>query len=280
MGTKQLGSLVADLDKRIVSPVAPAAPAAAGAVVSAPAAPGVGAATSAAPDAPAVPDVAALRLLPITGLAYRSDAVQPGDLFFCVPGTRVDGHDFAADAAARGAVALVVEHPVPVELPQIRFGNARLALALISRDFFNNPSASLTVTAVTGTNGKTTTTYLIDWICRVALARCGVQDVEGALGQTGLIGTVETRVGSSRLPSKFTTPESLDLQRLLARMRDEGISHVCMEASSHAIALQRIAGVSFAAAAFTNLSQDHLDFHGSMEEYFEAKAALFLSPLV
>jgi UDP-N-acetylmuramoyl-L-alanyl-D-glutamate--2,6-diaminopimelate ligase len=190
---------------------------------------------------------------------------------------------------------------VSADLPQIRFENTRLALALTSRAFFGDPSASLTITGVTGTNGKTTTTFLIDWICRHALARQVATDVplssvqrqaadvpspsarqaaDASLSVTGLIGTVETRVGASRLPSKFTTPESLDLQRLLAQMRDEGITHVCMEVSSHAIALQRVAGVDFAVAAFTNLSQDHLDFHGSMEEYFEAKASFILSPLV
>ncbi|MDR1082655.1 MAG: UDP-N-acetylmuramoyl-L-alanyl-D-glutamate--2,6-diaminopimelate ligase [Coriobacteriales bacterium] len=263
-------------------------------------------------------DPAMLGALPIGGIAYRSDAAQAGDLFFCVPGSRADGHDFAPDAAARGAVALAVEHPVSVELPQIRFEDTRLALARVSQAFYGDPSKNLTITAVTGTNGKTTTTYLIDWISRLALARrllmenaaaaadvgaaanAGVgvgaaanADVGAAAGvnaaartatdaaaYTGLIGTVETRIGTSRLPSKFTTPESLDLQRLLAQMLKAGVSHVCMEVSSHAIALHRVAGISFAVAAFSNLTQDHLDFHGSMEAYFETKASLFLSPLV
>jgi UDP-N-acetylmuramoyl-L-alanyl-D-glutamate--2,6-diaminopimelate ligase len=272
MGSRQLGILIADLAQRV--------------------------------DAAA--DLTALCAQEISGISYRSDAVCPGDLFFCVPGTRVDGHAFAADAAARGAVALAVERPVPVDLPQILFDDTRLALALISRAFYDNPSARLAITAVTGTNGKTTTTYLIDWICRFALARrqeatCGLAgatesegairsegaaEPEGATGsagaieRAGLIGTVETRVGASHLPSKFTTPESLDLQRLLARMRDAGVSHVSMEVSSHALALHRVADVSFAVAAFTNLSQDHLDFHANMEDYFEAKASLFDSPLV
>jgi UDP-N-acetylmuramoyl-L-alanyl-D-glutamate--2,6-diaminopimelate ligase len=282
MKPRQLGALIADLDQRI----------------------------------DAATDLAALRAREISALAYRSDAVCPGSLFFCIPGTRVDGHDFAADAAARGAVALAVERPVPVALPQIHFDNTRLALALVARAFFDDPSADIIVTAVTGTNGKTTTTFLLDWVCRFTFAQRAAAGFEETVNfetavdsntaissataassdaaassdttagldatnaRTGLIGTVETRIGPQRLPSKFTTPESLDLQQLLARMRDAGLSHVCMEVSSHAIALYRVAGVHFAVAAFSNLSQDHLDFHGSMEEYFETKAALFDSPLV
>jgi UDP-N-acetylmuramoyl-L-alanyl-D-glutamate--2,6-diaminopimelate ligase len=274
MGSRQLGVLIADLAQR----------------------------------ADAAADPTALYAQEIGAISYRSDAVRPGDLFFCVPGTRVDGHEFAADAAVRGAVALAVERPVSVDLPQIHFDDTRLALALVSRAFYDNPSTNLAITAVTGTNGKTTTTYLVDWICRFALAsrqeatfglegtiesegaiesersvepeRAIEPEFAGTIERTGLIGTVETRVGASHLPSKFTTPESLDLQRLLARMRDEGVSHVSMEVSSHALALHRVAGVSFAVAAFTNLSQDHLDFHTDMEDYFEAKASLFDSPLV
>jgi UDP-N-acetylmuramoyl-L-alanyl-D-glutamate--2,6-diaminopimelate ligase len=226
---------------------------------------------------PAAPLSQEAALQEVRGLAYRSDEVSPGDLFFCVPGSRADGHDFASDAAARGAVALAVEHPVPVALPQVLVDDARLALAFASRAFYDDPSAALSIAAVTGTNGKTTTTYLLDWVCRHALAR-RLGASPAAL--TGLIGTVETRVGAARLPSKSTTPESLDLQRLLAQMREAGIRHVNMEVSSHALALHRVAGVRFAVAAFSNLSQDHLDFHGSMEVYFEAKAALFDSPLV
>ncbi|MCL1847121.1 MAG: UDP-N-acetylmuramoyl-L-alanyl-D-glutamate--2,6-diaminopimelate ligase [Coriobacteriia bacterium] len=218
--------------------------------------------------------------LEISSLAYRSDAVQPGSLFFCIPGSKADGHDFAADAKARGAVALAVQREVPVELPQILFEDTRLALALIAGRFYDNPAQGLCIAAVTGTNGKTTTTYLIDWICRFHLARAQSISIDEATGLAGLIGTVETRVGATRLPSKFTTPESLDLQRLLADMREAGLAHVCMEASSHAIALHRIAGISFRVAAFTNLTQDHLDFHKTMEDYFEAKAKLFDSPLV
>jgi UDP-N-acetylmuramoyl-L-alanyl-D-glutamate--2,6-diaminopimelate ligase len=278
MVPKRLGALITDLDQRIERQAGTGA--GAGDAVDAVGTAAVGTAATGTGTAAAAPGLAGLREQEVAHLAYRSDAVQPGDLFFCIPGIRADGHDFAPDAAARGAVALAVQHPVPVHLPQIRFDDTRLALALTARAFYDNPSASLALTAVTGTNGKTTTTCLIDWICRFSLARRHAVSTEEASAQTGLIGTVETRVGTSRLPSKFTTPESLDLQQLLAQMRDEGIRHVCMEVSSHALALHRVAGVAFAAAAFSNLSQDHLDFHGSMEEYFEAKAALFDSPLV
>ena len=241
-----LGNLIADLDKRI----------------------------------DAATDVAALSTLEISSLAYRSDSVLPGALFFCIPGAKADGHDFAHDAVYRGAVALAVERSLDKDVPQIHFDNTRLALALAARNFYGDPSASLTATAVTGTNGKTTTTFLIDWICRCHLARIFDVSVEEAGAYTGLIGTVKTTIGTATVPSKYTTPESLDLQSLLAQMREAGVSHVCMEASSHAIALHRIAGIRFAVAAFSNLTQDHLDFHNTMEEYFEAKAALFDSPLV
>ena len=261
MGPRFLGTLVTDLDSRI----------------------------------DAATDVAALSTLEISSVAYRSTDVLPNGLFVCIPGERADGHDFALEAAERGAAALVVEHSVPVDLPQIHFDNTRLALAQIARNFYDDPSNELTITAVTGTNGKTTTTYLVDWICRYHLDRAlGLEgETAGeatttavaiaaapATVSTGLIGTVETRIGTTRLPSKFTTPESLDLQKLLADMRDQGVSHVSMETSSHAIALHRVSGVNFAVAVFTNLTQDHLDFHKTMEEYFEAKAALFDSPLV
>ena len=221
-----------------------------------------------------------LSCMTINSIAYRSDAVQPGGLFFCIPGIKADGHTFAADAAAHGAAVLAVEHPVDVDLPQIRFDNTRLALAQTASRFYGNPADSLIVSAVTGTNGKTTTTYLIDWICRYHLAQSQGISLEQATAHTGLIGTVETRVGNTRLHSQFTTPESLELQKLLADMRDAQVSHVCMEASSHAIALHRVAGINFAVAAFTNLTQDHLDFHHTMEEYFEAKASLFDPPTV
>ena len=234
--------------------------------------------------------------LQVSSVEYRSDKVRPGSLFCCVVGHRADGHDFAADAAARGAAALVVQRPLSIDLPQLCVSDSRRALAQLSAAFYGRPSADLSIAAVTGTNGKTTTAYLVNWICTFCLGKAGDGSAAaqapgaakavagGGKGQapgvesTGLIGTVETRIGSRWLPSKHTTPESADLQRLLAEMRDAGVSHVSMEVSSHAISQQRVAAVDFAVAGFSNLSQDHLDFHGNMDDYFEAKAALFDQP--
>ena len=199
----------------------------------------------------------------VSGIAYRSDCVRPGDVFFCVPGTRHDGHDYAADAVARGAVALVCARPLGSTVPEIVVPDVRRALARAAARFYDNPSASMEVVGITGTNGKTTTTYLLDSIFRAA-------------GRTtGLIGTVETRVAGERLPSTHTTPESADLQALLARMRDTGVESVSMEVSSHAIDLHRTEAVHFAAAAFTNLTQDHLDYHQTLDVYWQVKRRLF-----
>jgi UDP-N-acetylmuramoyl-L-alanyl-D-glutamate--2,6-diaminopimelate ligase len=200
----------------------------------------------------------------VTGIAYRSDRVRRGDAFFCVPGFVHDGHEFAADAASRGASVLVVEHEIDVSgVPQVVVPDARAALALASAAFFGHPSGRMALVGVTGTNGKTTTAYIIDSILRAA-------------GHTtGLIGTVETRIAGVREPAARTTPESRDLQALLAHMVDEGVDAAVMEVSSHAIDLHRVDGVDFAVAAFTNLSQDHLDYHPSIEEYFSVKSRLF-----
>lgn len=200
----------------------------------------------------------------ISGVAYRSDSVRVGDAFFCIRGTVRDGHDFAADAVARGAAVLVVERPLPeLGVPQVIVTDARIALAIASAHLFGEPTRRLDVVGVTGTNGKTTTCYLLDSIARAAGRR------------TGLIGTVETRIGECREPAGRTTPESRDLQELFARMVADGVETASMEVSSHAIDLHRVHGVSFAVAAFTNLSQDHLDYHGTMEEYFAVKSRLF-----
>lgn len=199
----------------------------------------------------------------ITGIAYRSADVRAGDAFFCVPGFAHDGHEFAADAAARGAVAIVAMHEVPgVDVPQVLVPDTRVALALASAHFFGDPSRGLEVVGITGTNGKTTTSYLLDAILRAAGRR------------TGVIGTIETRIADERIPASRTTPESRDLQETLARMRDAGVSAVSMEVSSHAIDLHRIDGLAFTVAAFTNLSQDHLDYHVTMEEYCSVKVRL------
>lgn len=199
----------------------------------------------------------------VSGVAYRSDLTRPGDVFFCIPGFRRDGHEFAADAVARGAVAIVCERRLDVRVPQVIVPSARRALAIAASRFYGEPSTRLDVVGVTGTNGKTTTTYLLDSILRRA----------GRL--TGLIGTVETRIGDVRQPSARTTPESADLQALLAEMLDAGVGAVSMEVSSHAIDLDRVHAMRFAVAAFTNLTQDHLDYHHTLAEYWSVKRRLF-----
>jgi UDP-N-acetylmuramoyl-L-alanyl-D-glutamate--2,6-diaminopimelate ligase len=213
-------------------------------------------------DVPATPPEALTTI--VSGIAFRSDKVRPGDVFFCVPGFVHDGHEFAADAAGRGASALVVSHPVDVPgVPQVLVDDVRVALATGSARWYGLPSERLRVVGITGTNGKTTTTYLLDAIVRAAVLK------------TGIIGTVETRVGERRLPASRTTPESAELQELLAEMADDGVDVAIMEVSSHAIDLKRVEGVRFSVAAFTNLSQDHLDYHHTMEEYWSVKKRLF-----
>ncbi len=199
----------------------------------------------------------------VSGVAYRSDRANQGDAFFCISGFAHDGHSFAAEAVDRGAVALVVERELPIEVPQFVVDDTRIALAYASAEFFDRPSEALEVIGITGTNGKTTTTYLLDSILREA----------GHV--TGLIGTVETRVADERRTSGRTTPESADVQALLAEMRESGVSAVSMEVSSHAIDLHRVDALRFSVGAFTNLTQDHLDFHHTLEEYFSVKKRLF-----
>lgn len=199
----------------------------------------------------------------VTGVAYRSTSVQPGNAFFCISGFSHDGHDYAADAVARGAACLVVERELPLDVAQFVVADTRHALAVSAARFFGEPSSDIRVVGITGTNGKTTTTYLLDRI------------MEQAGMTTGLIGTVETRVAGTRLPSARTTPESSDLQALFADMRDQGVTGCAMEVSSHAIDLHRVDATRFAAAAFTNLTQDHLDFHHTLEEYASVKKRLF-----
>lgn len=194
---------------------------------------------------------------------FDSRQVVPGALFFCVPGARADGHDFAGDAARSGAAALVVERWLDLDLAQVVVPSARGTMGPMSAVVFGEPAHSLTIVGVTGTNGKTTVVHLLDAVLRAAGQR------------TGAIGTVGAHVAGDPIPVARTTPEAPDLQRLLARMRDDGVTTVAMEVSSHALDQGRVGGVVFDAAVFTNLSQDHLDHHGSMESYFEAKASLF-----
>jgi UDP-N-acetylmuramoyl-L-alanyl-D-glutamate--2,6-diaminopimelate ligase len=199
----------------------------------------------------------------IADLAYDARAVTPGALFFCVTGSRFDGHDFAADAVARGAVALVVERRLDVAVPQVVVTDTRAAMAVMASDFFDRPSERLQVVGITGTNGKTTTAYLLYSI------------LEAAGRRPGLVGTIERRVGRERREAVLNTPEAIDLQRLFAEMLEAGDASCVLEATSEGSAQRRLDGVRFAALVFTNLTQDHLNFHGTMERYFDAKRRLF-----
>jgi UDP-N-acetylmuramoyl-L-alanyl-D-glutamate--2,6-diaminopimelate ligase len=199
----------------------------------------------------------------ISALAYDNRTVTPGTLFFCVPGFTRDGHDFADDALARGASALVVERPLELAIPQVVVGDVRAAMAPAAAAFFADPTAELQVSAVTGTNGKTTSAYLL----RALLEADG--------RQTGLLGTVKSVIGGQQEEVQRTTPEAVDLQRSFRRMLDGGDHSAVIEASSHALELHRVDAIHFQAAIFTNLTQDHLDFHPTMEDYYAAKRKLF-----
>jgi UDP-N-acetylmuramoyl-L-alanyl-D-glutamate--2,6-diaminopimelate ligase len=200
----------------------------------------------------------------IAGLAYDSRAVRPGDLFFCVGGFNTDGHRFAGQAVAAGAAALVVQRPLDSGVPQLLVPSVRAAMGPLAARFHGEPARRLRVVGVTGTNGKTTTSYLIRALLEAGGERCG------------LLGTVKSVVAGRELPVERTTPEAVDLQGDLRAMLDGG-DHACvMEVSSHALELGRTDGIQFAAAVFTNLTQDHLDFHPTMEDYFLAKRRLFL----
>jgi UDP-N-acetylmuramoyl-L-alanyl-D-glutamate--2,6-diaminopimelate ligase len=199
----------------------------------------------------------------IRDLAYDAGSATQGSLFFCVRGSRADGHELAADAVTRGAAALVVERLLDVVVPQLVVADTRAAMATAADVFFGEPSRALDVAGVTGTNGKTTTAFLLHAILAAAGRR------------PGLVGTVEWRVGGATRPAPHTTPEAIDLQRLLREMLDAGDRSVALEASSHGSAFRRLDRVRFDVLVFTNLSQDHLDLHGSMEDYFQAKRRLF-----
>jgi UDP-N-acetylmuramoyl-L-alanyl-D-glutamate--2,6-diaminopimelate ligase len=203
----------------------------------------------------------------IGGLAYDNRAVEPGTLFFCVPGFTRDGHDFAPDAVARGAAALVVARPLDAGVPEVQVEDVRAAMATAAARFYGDPTASLPVVGVTGTNGKTTTAFLVRALLEAAGRRCG------------LLGTVTSVVAGEERPTVRTTPEAIDLQRTFREMLDGGDRACAMEISSHALELRRAEGVHVAVAVFTNLTQDHLDFHPTMEDYFQAKRRLFASPL-
>lgn len=199
----------------------------------------------------------------ITSITHDSRRVSPHGLFCCVPGMLHDGHDHVAEAVQAGAVALVVQHVVDLPVAQVLVADVRAVMGDLASAFYGNPSGVVQVLGVTGTNGKTTTTHLLESIANAAGRRVGV------------IGTLGTRIDGVTLPTERTTPEAPDLQALFARMRDSDVDLAVMEVSSHALALHRVSGTHFAAACFTNLSHEHLDFHHTVEEYFAVKATLF-----
>jgi UDP-N-acetylmuramoyl-L-alanyl-D-glutamate--2,6-diaminopimelate ligase len=199
----------------------------------------------------------------IADLAYDSRKVGSGTLFFCVPGEKADGHEFAAAAVEAGAAALVVERQLDLAAPQVVVADARAAMAPMAARFWSDPTAELRVVGVTGTNGKTTTAFLVREILEAAGIKCG------------LLGTVKQVVGGVEEMVERTTPEAIDLQATFRRMLDGGDRVCVMEVSSHALALHRADAIHFEVALFTNLTQDHLDFHADMEEYFQSKRLLF-----
>jgi len=200
----------------------------------------------------------------ITSLAYDSRTAGPGSLFFALPGTRTNGADFAHQAVERGAAAVVAEIPLEdCACPVVQVPDARAAMADLAGAFHDHPDRALKVVGITGTNGKTTSAFLAKHLLDAASLRCG------------LIGTVKYVVGGEEIPAPRTTPESVDLQEMFTRMLDAGSRAVAMEVSSHALVQKRVRGIAFDAAVFTNLTQDHLDYHPSMDAYFDAKASLF-----
>ena len=213
------------------------------------------------PDAPAAAaDTAAVE---VASIVHDSRSAGPGSLFCCIRGAVTDGHRHAADAVAAGAVALLVETWLPLPVPQARVASVRRVLGPLAARFQGEPSFAMRTLGVTGTNGKTTTTYLLEAIARAAG------------DTTGVIGTVGARIGDDELPSPHTTPEAPELQLMLAAMRDSGVGTVAMEVSSHALEQHRVDATHFTATCFTNLTHDHLDYHGTIEAYFESKARLF-----
>ena len=202
--------------------------------------------------------------LEISQVHYDSRNVTPGSLFVAVTGFVTDGNKYIPMALEKGAVAVVTAVEPKEDIPYILVSSDRLALAVIGANFYGHPAKAMTLIGITGTNGKTSSTLLLKHV---------LETVRGA--KVGLIGTMDNMIGDVAVPAQRTTPESLDLQALFAQMRDAGCSHVIMEVSSHAITLERVGGIQFDAAAFTNLTEDHLDFHKTMENYCDAKAELF-----
>jgi UDP-N-acetylmuramoyl-L-alanyl-D-glutamate--2,6-diaminopimelate ligase len=203
----------------------------------------------------------------ITSLHFNSQEVQPGGMFIAVLGLKIDGHEYIDSAVIRGAAAVISQKPVALNVWNIEVGNSRKALAALSSQFYGNPSEKLKIIGITGTNGKTTTSFIIEKI----LLQAGLS--------VGVIGTLNCRYCGKVFDLSMTTPESLDLQRILSDMLADGVTHVVMEASSHAIFLNRIDSCWMDVAVFTNLTQDHLDFHGNMEDYWQSKKKLFTEHL-
>jgi len=218
-----------------------------------------------AEDAPVSPSATPAAEVLVTGVTYDSRRVEPGHVFVALKGQHADGALFARQALERGAVVVVSQEPPPqqVQSPWTIVHDARRALALLAAEFYGNPSASLQVVGITGTNGKTTTAYLVASIFEAAGIRCGV------------LGTVGYRIGLEMREATHTTPEAPEVQSLLREMVDRGCGACAMEVSSHALSLSRVDGMAFAAGVFTNLTRDHLDFHADMESYFQAKRRLF-----
>ena len=200
----------------------------------------------------------------IADVYYDSRAVQPGGAFVAIRGFESDGHRYIPAAAEKGAACVVCEEAPGAEVPYVLVRDSREALALMSRNYFSDPASEMTVIGVTGTNGKTTTTYLLKRVLEYCLD-----------AKVGLVGTNGNMIGDEALPTERTTPESYELQKLFRSMADAGCTHVVMEVSSHSLVLHRVSGIKFAVGAFTNLTQDHLDFHKTMEEYARAKSLLF-----
>lgn len=199
----------------------------------------------------------------ITEIAYDSRKVKPGMLFCCINGTYKDGHEYAESAVNAGAAALLVERELPFDVPQIIVENSRVAMAEIAENFFGHPLEGIPVVGITGTNGKTTTTYMIKAIC------------EKAGMKVGLIGTIRNLIGDHIIQTELTTPESVELQRVFRMMKDAGVDIIIMEVSSSALDQDRVHGIDFIVGGFTNLTQDHLDYHKTFENYLEAKKILF-----
>ena len=200
----------------------------------------------------------------ITGVCYDSRRVKSGDLFVAVRGYESDGHKYIPMAVEKGCAAVLCEEAPAGNVPYVQTDDSRLGLALAARNFYGDPSREMKVIGITGTNGKTTTTILIKQI------------LEKTLGaKVGLIGSISNMIGDEEFHAEHTTPESCDLQALFRQMADAGCTQCVMEVSSHSLVLRRVAGVHFAVGLFTNLTQDHLDFHNTMEEYAKAKAMLF-----